>query len=253
MDHRHDWYDDDRFWELMRPYMFTDRSWERAEKEIDQLVEHHGLEPGDRILDLPCGPGRHALELAQRGFSVTAVDRTESFVDEVDELAAEQDVKIETHTADMREFEHPRSFDVVVNLFTSFGYFDDEAENQGVLARFFEHLRPGGRLVMDVVGKEGLAQTFQPRDWHEFDDGALLLEERELSEDWGWLENRWILFTPDGERHEFRLGHRLYSGVELRRMVEQAGFADVEVKGSLDGEPYAPKSHRLVVTGHKPE
>lgn len=254
MDHRDDWYENDRFWELMRPYMFPDERWERATEEVDALVERLDLKPGDDVLDVPCGPGRHALELADRGMELTAVDRTRLFVEEVEELAEQQGLDIEVQMEDMRQFRRPGFYDAILNLFTSFGYFEDQEDDRRVLELFFENLRPGGAVVLEMAGKEGLARNYCARDWNEFDDGAILLEHRELSQDWSWITNRWILLTPDEQRHEFRLGHRLYSGAELRRLVERAGFVDVEVTGSLDGkEDYPPDSFRLVVVGRKPD
>ncbi len=247
-----DWFDNEDFWRLMSPFMFDERRWEVAEEQIEQLVEYLELEGGTKILDLPCGPGRHSLELARRGMDVTAVDRTTLYVDEARRRAAEEGLDIEFHVADMRDFERQEEFDVVINLFTSFGYFEDEAEDLRSLARFYESLRPGGHLVIDVVGKEGLAQVIQPRSWRETEDGSVLLEERTLSDDWGWIDNRWIIITPEGDRHEFHVGHRLFSAVELRKLVQRVGFVDIDISGGLDGRPYPPDSFRLVVTARKP-
>ena len=76
----------------------------------------------------------------------------------------------------MREFVRPEAFDAAINLFTSFGYFEDPAEDLQVAKNLFHSLKPGGALVMDLVGKEVLSRIFLPRDWQELADGSLFLQ-----------------------------------------------------------------------------
>lgn len=246
------WFEDDDFWQLVEPYLFPDSSWERAGEQVDQLVERLKLNSGAKILDLPSGPGRHAVQLASRGMDVTAVDRTEAYIEQLRSEAKHRNLELEALVGNMRQFHRPGEFDAVVNLFTSFGYFD-QAGNRRTLKNFYNNLRPGGRLLIDVIGKEPLARRFQPHDWHETDDGALLLEERTLNDDVSRIQSRWILITPDNQRHEFNLDHRLYSGAELRALFEQVGFTDVDVIGSIDGQPYGLDTPRLVVVGTRPQ
>jgi SAM-dependent methyltransferase len=208
------------------------------------------------VLDMPCGPGRHSLELARRGFRVTGVDRTVAYLDTARQKAAAEGLdgvaQVEWIKADMRDFRLPERFDAAINLFTSFGYFEDPAEDRQVAANFFASLRPGGRLLMDMMGKEVLARVFREQDWEEEEDGTLFLEERKITRNWGWIENRWIAIR--GERRvEFRLGHRLYSAVELTALLTEVGFIDLSVYGSLAGDPYDHTARRLVVLAHKPE
>ena len=102
---------------------------------------------------------------------------------------------------------------------------------------------------MEIMGKEALARVFRERDWHELDD-AILLEERKLSEDWRRIENRWILLK-DGRQHERRFSLRLYSAVELKDLLKQCGFRQVDIYGSLGGQPYDQNAKRLVVVARK--
>ena len=110
-------------------------------------------------------------------------------------------------------------------------------------------LKDGGVFVVDVVGKEILARIFQERDWHEI-DGAIMLEERKVSRDWGWMENRWMLLKG-GRVKEFRFSLRPYSAAELTRLLTDCGFARTQVYGSLAGTPYDHQAKRLVVVAHK--
>jgi SAM-dependent methyltransferase len=246
-----DWHDDDEWWRATQAHIFGPEAWERAPREVEQVVALARLAAPLRVLDMPCGVGRHALELARRGCTVTAVDRTAAYLEQARARAREQGVQVEFVQEDMRTFVRPASFDLALNLFTSFGYFENQDDDRRVLANFFSSLRPGGALVMEMAGREVLARIFQPRDWRELPDGTLLLEERRLAREWTWMENRWILIRGT-ERRELPLRHRLYGGADLRSRLEEAGFAPVTVHGDLAGAPYDHGATRLVAVGRKP-
>jgi SAM-dependent methyltransferase len=213
------------------------------------MVTLLGLPSGASILDLCCGVGRHSLEFARRGFQVTGVDRTAAYLREACSRAAEEGLEVEFVQEDMRTFVRPGAFDAVINYFTSFGYFSTEEQERQVLANACTSLRPGGLLLMDMMGKEILARVFTERGWHE-EDGMLILEERKLAPDWSFLDNRWIIMR-DGERREVTLTVKQYSAAELCRLLKEAGFERVDVYGSLRGAPYDMEAKRLVVVAHK--
>lgn len=244
------WHDRDDWWESTARAMFSARSWEIAPQQVEQALALAGFEPPVHVLDMPCGVGRHALEFARLGCTVTGVDRTEAYLQQAEERAEKLGLKVEFIQADMREFKRPEAFDVAVNLFTSFGYFEDPDEDVQVLRNFCESLRDGGALIMDMSGKEVLARQFTPRDWLELDDGTLFLEEREIDQDWSWLHNRWILIK-DGRREEFPLDLRLYGASDLRPVLEAAGFSSVRFYGDLGGSPYDHEARRLVAVARK--
>jgi len=172
------WHEEDAFWQTFAPTMFGEPRWAAASGEVDQVLALAKIAPGAAVLDLACGPGRHALELARRGLKVTAVDRTAAYLAQARQRAAEQGLTVEWVQADMREFCRPEAFDAAVNLFTAFGYFENPADDRNVAGNLFRSLRPDGALVMEMVGKEILARIFRERDWHEEPDGTLMLEER---------------------------------------------------------------------------
>lgn len=247
------WHEDDRFWAECGPLIFREKVREAAAAEIGQVAALLELAPGASVLDMPCGVGRHSLELARRGFRVTAVDRTEGYLDELRRRAAAEGLgdRVEVARGDMREFRRPGAFHAAVNLYTSFGYFEDQADDRRVLDGYFASLRPGGRLILEMAGREPLARTFRKTDWREEPDGTLVLEERVLSQDWGWIESRWLVIQGS-ERRELRFGHRLYGAVDLKALVAGAGFQDIRALGSLAGTPYDQDAARLVVLGRKP-
>ena len=244
------WHEQDAFWETMAEHMFTPARMQQAAADIDQVLTLAATAPGSRVLDLCCGPGRHSLELARRGFSVTGVDRTRAYLDRAAAGAREMGLANVTFTqADMREFRQAAVFGLVINLFTSFGYFEDPLDDLRVMENIHQSLEPGGKLVMDVLGKETLAARFRPHDWYE-EDGVLFLEDRVLSRDWGWIDTRWIRIQGS-TRSEFTLSHRLYSAVELSSLARQAGFRETRAFGSLEGTPYDHRAGRLVLVATK--
>ena len=246
------WHELDEWWEATSEVLFQPRAWEIAPMQVEQVLALAGMEPPIRVLDMPCGVGRHSLEFARLGCIVTGVDRTAAFLSRAQERADDLGLKIEVLQADMRDFQRADAFDLVVNLFTSFGYFEDPADDVKVLENFYTSLRPGGVLLMDLMGKEVLARIFQPRDWNQLQDGSLVLEERVIKQDWSWIENRWILIR-DGEKREFPLSHRLYSAAELKALLADVGFENIHTYGGLNGSPYDHEARRLVLTARKPE
>jgi SAM-dependent methyltransferase len=245
-----DWYDDDTFWETFRDYMFNPARLEQSRAEVDQLVALLKLRAGNRVLDLCCGIGRHALEFARRGFMVTGVDRTARYLEQAREAAAGENLSIEFVHSDMRAFVRREAFDGALSMFTSFGYFEDAAEDLRVARNVCESLRPGARLVIDINGKEVVAAKFRERDWNRSADGTIVIEERRVLDGWAKLESRWIEMRGT-ERRESTVVVRAYSGVELSMLMKEAGFREVVTHGSLAATPYDHRAERLVAVATK--
>jgi SAM-dependent methyltransferase len=243
------WYQDEHFWKVVEPILFGEKRVANAATEVDQLTKLLKLQTPAKVLDLCCGLGRHSLELARRGFDVTGVDRTGVYLRRAQKQANSEGLKIEFVQEDMRQFCRPNSFDLTLNLFTSFGYFESPAEDRRVLVNVHKSLKPGGRLVMDLVGKEIIARVFRERDWRE-EEGVIWLEQRSISQDWTWMDNRWILLRGD-KRDEFRVSHRIYSAAELTGLLKDCGFKKIQIHGNLVGAPYDHLAERLVVIAHK--
>lgn len=103
---------------------------------------------------------------------------------------------------------------------------------------------------MEMMGKEVLARIFLPRDWQELPNGSLFLQERRVTRDWTWIENRWIL-TKGAQRREYAADHRIYDGEGLRKLLLDAGFDSVTLHGDLFGSPYDTSASRLVAVARK--
>ncbi len=240
------WYENEELW---KDSPFNIEEIERAPKEIDKISSLADLEGDMKVLDLCCGVGRHSIVLAKRGYDVTGVDLTEHYLEKARKKAEEEDLEIEFVKEDMREFKRKEDFDVVLNLFTSFGFFEDEEENMKVLENIHESLRSNGKLILDVMGKEILARIFEEKDWSKTND-KFMLEERSVEKNWSWMKTRRTLINDEGKK-EYNISHWIYSAKELENMLKEVGFSSVEVYGNYDGEPYNEEADRLVVIGKK--
>ena len=246
------WYEDDLFWETLERFFFSHfRTADMAEQELEQIGRLVPLRPGAAILDLGCGPGRHALPLARRGYAVTGVDRTDRYLQHARATAAAEGLTIRFEREDMRRFTDPSAFDVVLNLFSTFGYFETREDDDRVLQNAFASLKPGGVIVMEMLGKEQIARDFQERIWYPSTDGdEVLLEHHEVLDGFRGIANTWTVMRA-GERHTFHVTVRIYSGVELEESLHRAGFRQVRLYGSLDGTPYDHEADRLVAIAEK--
>lgn len=248
MENKKTWHEDDSFWEVWGPLMFTPEKIAYAKDEMEKVTALVGLEPGASVLDLCCGVGRCSLELARRGFRVTGVDRTAGYLEQAREKAEQENLDVEFIREDMRRFVRPESFDCVISMYTSWSYFEDPEEDRQVIVNICSSLKPGGVLVLQTHGKETLARVFQERGWQER-DGIMWLYEREVRNNWSWMWNRWIMLRGD-ERIEGEVSHRLYAGSEIVALFKDSGFSRAEVFGDLDGNPYNHTARQLIAVGY---
>ena len=246
-----EWWENEEYWKATATALFSPARLERAVFEVETALKLLGLAPGASVLDLCCGPGRHSLEFARRGFRVTGVDRNIAYLRQARRRAKAEGLDVEFVREDMRSFCRLGAFDAAVNLFTSFGYFEEPEDDRRVALNLAESLRPGGRLFMELLGKEVLARKFVPRRWSENEDGTLLLEDCRLEENWGAVHSRWTVIGG-GERRDFTLRLRLYSATELAALLREVGFGSVQCFGTWDLGPYDQDAQRLLVVARLP-
>jgi SAM-dependent methyltransferase len=244
-----EWFEDDSFWRELYPYMFTAERFAAAPEEADQILALTNFQER-AILDLACGPGRHSVEFARRGYLVTGVDRTAFLIDVGKKRAAEAGVNVEWIESDMREFVRPKSFDLALSMFTSLGYFGTQEEELRVLRNVQESLRPGGTLLVEMAAKERLAQIWTGGSRQSFPDGAMLFEHREVYDDWSRIRQEWTL-VKDGRARTFPFTHSIFSGRELKTELLAAGFGKVHLLGDLLGKPFGLGALRLVALATK--
>jgi len=259
-----DWFADNAYWEHMQSAVFRRERMEAARDEATKVIQMLGLagripgvhgEEGDFILDLPCGVGRHAVELAKMHLNVTGVDRYQPYLIEAEKSARAQNVQLELVQEDMRKFVRDDSFDAAINMYTSFGYFENHDDEMKTLSNFFRSLKPHGQLLMEMMSKEVIAMHWRTRDWFHVDPNdpsqGIVLEERSVVDNWRRARTRWT-YVSGGKRFERESDIRLFSAGELIMMLEQTGFIDCEAFGTLDGTPYDTTAKRLIVKARRP-
>lgn len=243
-----DWFDNEALWREFYPILFPESRFRHASDQVKQILALTGF-CGRDVLDLCCGPGRHAIQFARQGFRVTGVDSTAFLLDEARRRAGEAGVNVEFVLEDMRRFSRPEAFGLAVCLFSSLGYFEDPADDITVLRRLYENLQPGGTLVIDGVGKEPVAKIFQPTLSTTIGNTLYILRS-EIVDDWTRVRNEWIRI--EGERAvTVKFSQLLYSGQELKDRLHLAGFKDVKLAGDLAGSPYGTQSQRLIAVARK--
>jgi SAM-dependent methyltransferase len=243
------WHEQEKFWDATEAILFRGRRVDEAVGEVDNIVALLDLKPGMQILDLCCGIGRHALELARRGYHVTGVDRTERYLERAKRQAESDGLKVEFIQDDMRTFCQPNRFDAAINMFTSYGYFDDSEDDRRVAENMHESLKSGGRFLIHTQGKEVLARNFREREWTD-NDGVILVEQCRVLDNWSRIHSHWMIFDGD-KRDDVEISLRLYSASELVALLSDCGFGEIDIYGSLTGEPYDHKAQRLVAAARK--
>jgi SAM-dependent methyltransferase len=147
----------------------------------------------------------------------------------------------------MRELPFHQEFDAVVNLFTSFGYFSDEADDLAALERVRAAIEPGGHFLIETLHREGLEPRFQPHVEYTTSDGA------QVERDYNWdlahdvLEDRVRLTRADGSTAEYETAFRLRPREAWVDLLERAGFGSIIMTGGLDGNALTPTSRRLAI------
>lgn len=250
------WFERAELWEVLRRIVFPPGRVAAAAAEVSQLEELLAREAGialagARVLDMPCGVGRHACELARRGAHVTGVDLTEAFVAHTRALAETEALAVDVVQGDMRTYRGVTGCDVALSLFSSLGYSNDRADDVETLRRFREALRPGGALVIDTMALGVLARVYQPVRFHEV-DGWVVEERSTVSNALRQVDSTFRM-RRDGESHQASFRLRLYSAGELITMLEEAGFASTKAFGTLGGSAYDLNASRLVLLARTPD
>ncbi|MGH9795547.1 MAG: class I SAM-dependent methyltransferase [Candidatus Acidiferrales bacterium] len=263
-----------------------------ADDDVLPLLRRLGLRRGARVLDVPCGFGRHALVLARCGYRVTGVDISPELLAQAraacSGAARGSRRGIFRHVpsshrrnrplqnppefirGDIRRLRFRGQFDLVLNLFTSFGYFGDR-DDQRVLDSFYRALRPSGRAVVHAINRDYIVRHYRPRSVSRLKD--FRLDER-VAMDWATstIRTEWTVrfrrgsallarFSRRGKSKARRLKPaprvrgvthlRIYSCHELKAMLERAGFRRVQAFGGFRGEPVSMNRRWLLLIGQR--
>lgn len=220
---------------------------ERSAEEAGIIWRLLGLTPGSVVLDLACGHGRIANELAARGANVTGLDATPNFLTLARQEAATHGLAVDYVAGDMRDLPWRERFDAVVCWFTSFGYFDDVG-NRAVLDGVLTALKPGGKLLIETMHKDQLLATFTPVQLQER-DGNYLIDRNRFEPHTGRIESERVI-VRNGTVRKATFFVRLFSYTELASWFRDAGFQAVAGYGR-DEQPLSLASTRMIVIGEK--
>ncbi len=240
----------DLFWVDLVPYIYQQPHL-NAKQDIDQITNLLSLAPQSRILDVACGIGRHALECAQKGFFVTAYDINSSLIDENQRKSRDRNLDIEWLQANMTEFCRPESYDAIINLFFSFGYSEHPETDQQVLKKCYQSLRPGGKLVMQLMGRELIEKWFQPKYWSLEQDGAFVLVEKQLNYEKALLHET-VYVLKDNDKKKYQMTTRIHYASQISELLQNTGFKQLQIFGGLSGTSYNENASSLVIVGQKP-
>ena len=230
-----------RFWEAMVPE-------EATHADLAFLRRHLRAEPPARVLDIPCGAGRHSLGLARQGYQLTGVDISEDAIARASAAAEAETLPACFVRGDMRFFETSEQFDAAVCLGNSIGYFEPE-ETRTFVARLASALKPGGRLILDSYC---CAESILPL--HE--DGEIVFEEGSYRSEYSYdpmssvLNTRAELRLSD-EAHPLLYAHHIVTSGELVRLLGSTGLRTEALYGDVDDTPYAPGSQRLLLVASR--
>jgi SAM-dependent methyltransferase len=213
--------------------------------EADFIQKQLQLDTGAKILDVPCGNGRLALELAARGFDLTGVDIAAEFIEEAKTKSAARNLRIGWYNQDMRDLPWTTEFDGSFCFGNSFGYLDDEG-NANFLKAVARALKPGARFVLDAPAiAECLLPTFQDRRWFEI-AGITFLSNSRYDHEQGRTFTEYT-FIRDGMVDRRPASQRIYTYNELVRLLGDSGFENVASFASLNEEPFRLGSQRLLL------
>jgi len=206
--------------------------------EVDLFSEILNLTTDDNILDLCCGQGRHVLELNRRGFKAEGLDRSRYLIQKAKASAKKENLNIRFKEGDARKLPYsPDSFEVVMMLGNSFGYFETVKDDLRILKEIFRVLKPWGRLLLDVSDGEYLKEKFQPRSWEWIDKKLFVCRERSLSGDRQRLISREVVTeVTKGVITDQFYAERLYTKDDLLKLFAEAGFSDAAIHGEISTE-----------------
>jgi SAM-dependent methyltransferase len=261
------WYEESFGHEYLR--LYAHRDLDEARADIAAIVRLLAPPKDEPLLDLCCGACRHLLVLHEMGFTrLVGLDLSQELLEVgAEQLAGECAGPIELDAAadggaevtpgtvrlvqcDMRCIPYADHFATVLSLFTSFGYFGRDEENQSVLAAVHRALRAGGRFLIDYLNRDYVVAHLVERD-EKVLPGRHVYNVRCLTEGCRRVEKTTTVVTEAGDKRVFHESVRLYSAAEMGEMLRGCGFVGIESYGSLDGEPFGSESPRLILIAEK--
>lgn len=231
--------------------LYQHRDEEDARWIINLLQRNISVNSRSKVLDIACGSGRHSIELARRGFEVTGFDLSEYLIGEAKKNlvnSKERDLKVKFLIKDMRKFNFKNSFDIAVNIFTSFGYFESDDENSKVFENVSNSLKKNGYFIFDFLNKNYLESNLVPvtRNKH----GNITVVQKRIIEN-GFVKKNIII--NDGKKvNQFEEVLKLYSLSEFKKMFSNYDLRINKLYGDYIGNRFdESESKRLIIIAQK--
>ncbi|HEY6625659.1 MAG TPA: methyltransferase domain-containing protein [Ignavibacteriaceae bacterium] len=238
-----DWFSSENY---LRVYSHRDQT--EAERLVELIAKSLKLKINSSMLDMACGAGRHAITFAKLGFKVTAVDISQLLISEAKKSAEQAGAEIDFVLSDILEYETNSKFDLVVNLFTSIGYFENDEENFAVVKKAYKLLNQGGCFVLDYFNKDFLLKNLIPTTV--FSENGLRITQNRFIK--GTRIVKKITIENNAASEEFYESVRLYSYEEILTCLKNAGFTIEKQYGDYFGNNYETKtSPRLIIFAMK--
>jgi len=227
------------------PQIYSHRDEETAVTEIENLLDFLRIGAGALVLDVCCGGGRHLLPLRKKKLAAFGIDLSAPLLCEASEKPGLDGRLV---MGDMRRLPFGGAFDLVVNLFSSFGYFEEESENEHALAEMVQALKPGGTLVMDHINAGLLEKTIIPESVGTFEYGTVKQRRKIVR---GRVIKHIDVIHNDGEQQHFIESIALYTPDQLITLCKKAGLSEPRFMGNFDGEPFAAESPRMILVAER--
>lgn len=228
--------------------VYRHRNDEDARLLAELILSNLKIPAGANVLDMACGPGRHSILFAEKGFKVTAVDLSEKLLSVAKKSAEEAGVKVNFVHSDLRCFSEAAKFNLVLNLFTSFGYFEDDEENFKIFEVAFDHLMSGGYFVLDFLNKNYIEKNLIPESVDKLVEGKIIQQR--------YIKDKRVIkkisIIRDGSEKYFHESVRMYCKHELIASLENKGFLIKKVFGDFEGNSFSKAtSPRIIIIAQK--
>lgn len=224
---------------------------EQVRREASFIDQSLGIAAGGTLLDLGCGFGQHAVELATRGYKVVGYDLSLTMLALAADEAQARGQKLNFLQGDMREMAFDGLFDGVYSWDTSFGYFEEE-KNANIIQRVHRALRPHGIFLLDVANRDFVAPRLPSLAWFE-GDGCVCIDDAQFDSFTSRMRVKRTLMLDDGRTRELEYSLRLYSLHEVGKLLNDAGFRVMEVSGhtSMVGAFLGTESPRIIACAER--
>ena len=224
--------------------VYAHRDEEEARKLIELILQYVQLDKKAKILDLCCGQGRHAYILSQKGFEVYGIDLSRTLL-QVAKYKNNRNDNTFFIQADMRSLPSVNSFDLLLNLFTSFGYFEEDIENKTVFREFHQVLKPGGNFVFDYFHTPYLLAHLERH--HSEKIGDLIVEQERFIE--GSRVQKIIRLNRGGKKSTFYESVKMYEKDKILEMMNETNLSVRHIFGDYAGSPLRDTSERIIIIG----